>query len=510
MINVQVSDGVGAAVFIPIPVVIIPTVPPPPVFTGASMTVEKGSSASQQLSGLVSTSTTSKQALVFSGPTGLGNGLSGTLDGSVLTVTADPSAPRGTTSTATISVSDGTNPAVIGTIGVSIVGSNAALATLAANRQVEATAGQPLTIPVLDGAYNPFPDTPLTITSATASNGVPAQVAGASITVTPPAGVLDQFTVSFAVNDATGDADRQVQGTVTVIPLAKPEAPTSVVATSLGSPHSVNVAWRAPALVRPAISGYTVYWAGGSANCPASAGDCAVDGLTPGTAYTFEVSATNSEGEGPRSAPSAEITPGRRTRRPGGPDRGVVGRRCGAGDVVATEQQGFGDRPLHLDPEYVRRAEDRQLGRGNIRRRRRSRSRHQVSFTVSATNTTGKTSQNSAASNSVYPSDVTLAPGQPALSRPMSTAAAPARSRCPGMSAGAHGDPADSYSVTVNGSSVHRDRADDQLRDRQCPGRRGIRRVGEGGQSVGASASSSTSTITTNPDVANVISAPSR
>lgn len=319
VINVQVSDGVNAPVFIPIPVIIIPTVPPPPVFTGASMTVETGSTATQDLARLVSTSNDQQRdSLVFNGPTGLGSGLSGTLTGSTLTVTADPSAPKGTTSTATISVSDGSN-SVDGTVTVSIVGSTAALATVPANRQVEATAGQSVSIPVLDGAYNPFPETPLTIVSASTSNGVPAQVSGSSITVTPPAGSLEQFTVSFEVTDATGDIDRQVQGIATVIPQARPEAPTAVEATSLSLPDSVDVRWNAPALVRPAITSFTVYWSGGSTSCPATAGNCAVGPLTPGTEYTFEVSATNSLGEGVRSAPSGPITPDVEPNAPAAP-----------------------------------------------------------------------------------------------------------------------------------------------------------------------------------------------
>ena len=184
-----------------------------------------------------------------------------------------------------------------------------------------------MTIPVLDGAYNPFPDTPLTITSATASNGVPAQVTGASITVTPPAGVLDQFTVSFAVDDATGDADRQVQGTVTVIPLAKPEAPTSVVATSLGKPNSVDVAWRAPALVPAGDQRVHGVLGRRFGQLSGDAGHCAVDRLTPGTAYTFEVVRDQQRGDRGALGAVGGDHAGRRTRRSGRPDRDLVGRR---------------------------------------------------------------------------------------------------------------------------------------------------------------------------------------
>jgi len=504
VINVQVSDGTADPVFVPIPVEIIPKVTPPPTFSGATLNVEKGSSATQDLAGLVGTSTPEQAAaLTFSGPTGLSGGISGSLDGSVLTVTADTAAARGTSATATVTVSDGTNT-VSGTIAVDVVGSTAALPGVQAARQVEASAGEPVTVNVLEGAYNPFPDTPLTVVAATASNGTAVQVAGGSLTVTPPAGGLDQFTVSFTVADATGDADRQVQGTLTVIPLAEPDAPTAVVATSLGKPDTVDVAWRAPALTRPAISAFTVYWSGGSTSCAGDAGHCEVGPLTPGTAYTFEVSATNSEGEGPRSAPSASITPDVEPDTPAAPtaawaapgsitvnwrppnNRGsaIVSyllttntgdqRTVAAGSTTATL--------TGLDPTV------------------------QVNVTVSATNTTGKTSQTSAPSNSLYPSDTTLAPGTPDLvagkdaggTRTITVTWAAAEPR---------GDPADSYLVAVNGNTATvaaptTSYVITNVRDGQeyTVSVRARNHVGD-------SAGSGSASLTTTPDVANVTGA---
>ena len=54
VINVQVSDGWCAGLH-PDPGADHPDVLPPPTFTGASMSVEKGSLASQDLAGLVGT-----------------------------------------------------------------------------------------------------------------------------------------------------------------------------------------------------------------------------------------------------------------------------------------------------------------------------------------------------------------------------------------------------------------------------------------------------------------------
>jgi hypothetical protein len=505
VINVQVTDGTSAAVFIPIPVVIIPTVIPPPVFTGASISVEKGSSTSQDLSGLVSTATDAqRESLTFSGPSGLGNGLSGSLDGSILTVTADTSTQRGASSTATLTVSDGTN-SVTGSVAVSVVGSTAALAGVAANRQVEATAGQPVSIPVLDGAYNPFPDTPLTIVAANASGGVPVQISASTLIVTPPAGALDQLALSFTVADATGDADRQVQGTVTVIPLAKPDAPTAVVATSLGKPDSVDVAWRAPALTRPAITSYTIYWPGGSASCAADAGHCPVGPLTPGTSYTFEVSATNDQGEGARSAPSAEITPDVEPDVPAAPT--VTWTAPGSVTVAWKPPNNSGSAiASYLLTASTGAVRTVAAGEGTSSVFTGLDPATEVNFTVSATNSTGKTSQTSAASNSLYPSDTTRAPGKPDLQA--GTDAGGTRTIAVTWAAAEpRGDPADSYLVTVNGSpsTVTAPTTSFTIG--------GVRDGVEYAVSVAArnhvgdSASSDVTTLITSPDVANVTAA---
>ncbi len=504
VINVQVSDGASDSVFVPIPVQIVPKVVPPPTFSGATINVEKGGTATQDLAGLVGTANSDQAAaLTFSGPSGLTGGLSGSLDGSVLTVTADAGADRGSTSTATITVSDGTNT-VTGSIAVNVVGSTAALPSVQANRQVEASAGEPVTVNVLDGAYNPFPDTPLTIVSATAANGAGVSVDGGSLTVTPPAGVLDQFTVSYAVADATGDADRQVQGTLTVIPLAKPEAPTAVVATSLGQPDSVDVAWRAPALTRPAISAFTVYWSGGSTSCPGDAGHCAVGPLTPGTAYTFEVSATNDEGEGPRSAPSAQITPDVEPDTPAAPTAAWAAPGSISVAWKAPSNRGSAIVSYLLTTST---GEQKTVAAGSTTATFTGLDPTvQVNVTVSATNSTGKTSQTSAASNSLYPSDTTRPPGTPNLkagkdaggTRTITVTWAAAEPR---------GDPAETYLVSVNGTAATvtaptTSYVIGNVRDGQeyTVSIRAHNHVGDSDPSDSAS-------LTTNPDAADVVSA---
>jgi hypothetical protein len=87
-----------------------------------------------------------------------------------------------------------------------------------------------------------------------------------------------------------------------------PLAPPGV--TTVGGNGKVTVSWSPAADNGSPISNYNVVAAPGPRGCNASASDsCVVSGLTNGTSYTFTVSATNAEGTGAASPPSAPVTP---------------------------------------------------------------------------------------------------------------------------------------------------------------------------------------------------------
>ena len=89
-----------------------------------------------------------------------------------------------------------------------------------------------------------------------------------------------------------------------------PTAPTGV--TAVRGNTQVTVSWNAPASNGGLpITSYTVVSSPGGKTCTWTTGplSCVVTGLTNGQAYTFTVTATNSEGPSPASSPSASVTP---------------------------------------------------------------------------------------------------------------------------------------------------------------------------------------------------------
>jgi alpha-tubulin suppressor-like RCC1 family protein len=87
-----------------------------------------------------------------------------------------------------------------------------------------------------------------------------------------------------------------------------PLAPTGV--GVIAEHAQATVGWTAPSDNGSAITKYTVVSTPGSETCTTSGAKfCTVRGLTNGTAYQFEVSATNARGTGAGSSPSRSITP---------------------------------------------------------------------------------------------------------------------------------------------------------------------------------------------------------
>ena len=119
-------------------------------------------------------------------------------------------------------------------------------------------------------------------------------------------------------------------------PPTVPAAPSGVAATAGNG--SATVTWTAPDNGGALISSYTITpFVGATAQTPVTVSNAPpvssvnISGLTPGTAYTFTVTATNSVGNGPASTPSNSVTP--TALAAPAPPTGVTAT---AGDTTAT------------------------------------------------------------------------------------------------------------------------------------------------------------------------------
>ena len=122
-------------------------------------------------------------------------------------------------------------------------------------------------------------------------------------------GTSQRFLVSARNSLGAGPVAR----TVSVTPATKPGAPTAVVGTK--GRGQVTVSWTAAADNGAPIESYTARVVGAPLrSCTSRVGvsstnACTITGLSNGTAYTFEVLATNAVGTGVASAASASVTP---------------------------------------------------------------------------------------------------------------------------------------------------------------------------------------------------------
>ena len=110
-------------------------------------------------------------------------------------------------------------------------------------------------------------------------------------------------TNTYGVGPASDPSDE-----VTI--LGVPSAPLSVSATvSPSSQNSATVKWSAPSSDGGAtITSYTATSSPGGFTCSTAGTSCTVSSLTKGTAYTFSVRATNSQGAGPAATTASVKT----------------------------------------------------------------------------------------------------------------------------------------------------------------------------------------------------------
>ncbi|HSW82225.1 MAG TPA: IPTL-CTERM sorting domain-containing protein [Usitatibacter sp.] len=167
-----------------------------------------------------------------------------------------------------------------------------------------------------------------TVTSS--PGGITASGPGSPITVTGLTnGTAYTFTVTATNAIGTGLASAPSNR---VTPATVPGAPT--IGTATAGNAQATVAFTPPASDGGSrITSYIVTSSPGAITAIGTASPITVTGLTNGTAYTFTVTAANSTGEGPASAPSNSVTP---AAVPGAPTIGTATAGIGQATVTFT------------------------------------------------------------------------------------------------------------------------------------------------------------------------------
>ncbi|MGV8977400.1 MAG: Ig-like domain-containing protein [Cellulomonas sp.] len=237
-------------------------------------------------------------------------GFTATLTGSVLVVSAARTTAKGTVGPLLLTLGYGLAGSMDAEVDLHVIASTRPTARVVDRTVTDGVQGRDAVVDVLAGAFNPFPDSPLTVVSATVETpgaGV-ATSTSSTVTVRPDAMFVGQMVTRFRVADSTGDPAREVEGRITVVVRGRPDTPKAPkVVESRDS--TVVLAWDAPDNRGEPITGYrvTAISAGGQIVRACVSTTCTIDNLINDTEYTFTVAAQNAvdwSDPSPASAPA--------------------------------------------------------------------------------------------------------------------------------------------------------------------------------------------------------------
>jgi len=315
------DDPNGRKATLTLPITVLPPDNQPPTMIGASMSVAPGEDATVlDLAELATDPDPDDQGkLAFALKGSAPEGVSASVDGSQLKVSAAASTKKGTRVDLTVTADDGATTPAEATISVTVTASTRPLASANDDVIAQSDQGSTESVAVLDNDVNPFPDTPLKIESAQLETGK-AQVAvkGDRVEVTSDKSFVGVVVARYRVMDATGDPDRAVEGRIRITVQGKPEAPGRPTVSSIQS-RTVVLSWRPPTDNGSPITGYTVTSTANNYMKQCASTTCTLDGLTNNVEYNFVVTASNKVGTSDPSMPSETARPDVRPDTPAPP-----------------------------------------------------------------------------------------------------------------------------------------------------------------------------------------------
>ncbi|MDR7382663.1 Ig-like domain-containing protein [Promicromonospora iranensis] len=309
------DDAEGLTAVLTLPIDVTPSKNLPPEITGTPvLEVAAGDASSVDLSRYVKDPDKDDLTFDVKGAAGIVPSVSGA------TVSADvePSVPKGTAQELPLTVSDGNNPPVSGTLTVQVVKSTRPLAQTTPDEVPDAHQGRAVSVPVLANDTNPFPEDPLEVVGAAGETGRgEVSFSDSEVVITPDAEFHGVMTVRYTVQDATEDRDRQVDGIVKLTVLGAPEAPRAPRVEEVRS-ETVVLSWDQPNNNGADITGYTLRTSTGQEQACATT-TCTFGGLKNNVKYTFTVVATNEVGDSDPSPASREARPDEKPDKPAAP-----------------------------------------------------------------------------------------------------------------------------------------------------------------------------------------------
>ncbi|MBX3098140.1 MAG: tandem-95 repeat protein [Salinibacterium sp.] len=306
------SDPAGRTAIIVLPITVLPRDNQAPVFGGAVIEFEPGQEKEIDLLKLTTYPYPNDlDELVYSVLEPTPVGFDYALNGNMLTLRANESAPKGTVTNISLGVKDAVSQGGAGRIELHVVASTKPLLIPAPDLAI-ATRGGTTTVDVLtnDQATNPFPGKPLTVLSIRGLDGASVP---AGITIVPSAD-NSQLSVSidktatpvdvnlqYQVADATNDPSRYVWGNVTVSVQDRPD-PIANLAPSGFSDRQITMRWNAGSFNNSPITNYKVTTSQGSTvvgeiDCPGTTCTIPTPGNGPANAVRVTVVATNAIGD---------------------------------------------------------------------------------------------------------------------------------------------------------------------------------------------------------------------
>ncbi len=180
--------------------------------------------------------------------------------------------------------------------------------------------GQSISVDVLKEDFNPYPASEqLRVTGATnltGNNSGTVTTTTSTVIFQASSTFVGVVTILYTVADHSGEAARDVTGTLAVTVTGAPGQPGAPSVGGYGN-GTVLLSWSAPTDNGQTIDRYQVSWGPNSQTCTQTT--CTITGLQDGTAYEFTVRAHNFDGFGPWSEPSAQVTPDVVPSAPGPP-----------------------------------------------------------------------------------------------------------------------------------------------------------------------------------------------